>query len=180
MKEMEIIENPLAIKAAMESTRNAILQLLKYREMSISELSSLLKKDKSNIHRHVKKLEKYGLVKVVKKEKKGKNYEAYYGRSAKIFIISTDSFFRDSYLKDMREMKENILFDILGEMGFRINNRQKFEEYFYLINKFAFDKLLEYNKDLDFNTLREIYAILSILYVNRELKDFLNLFEFTQ
>ncbi|MVT14561.1 MAG: ArsR family transcriptional regulator [Euryarchaeota archaeon] len=177
MKDMEIIENPIAIKVAMESTRNAILQLLKFREMSISELSLLLKKDKSNIHRHIKKLEYYGLVEMVKKERKGKNYEAYYGRAAKIFIISTDSFFKDSYLKSMKERKESKLFDILLEMGFRIKDRNLFENYFYMINKFAFEKLLEYNKDLDFNTLREIYALLSIIYVKNELPEFFKLFE---
>ncbi|MEM0150698.1 MAG: ArsR family transcriptional regulator [Thermoplasmata archaeon] len=177
MKDMEIIENSMAIKAAMENTRNSILQLLKYREMSISEISKFLKKDRSNIYRHIKKLEKYGLIKVVKKVKNGKNYESYYGRTAKIFIISTDSFFKDSYLKEMRKMKENILEEVLNKMGFRIKDMSKFEEFFYRINKYAFDKLLNYNKELDFNTLREIYAILSIIYVNSELKEFLELFE---
>ncbi|MEM1725384.1 MAG: winged helix-turn-helix domain-containing protein [Thermoplasmata archaeon] len=145
--------------------------------MSISEISKFLKKDKSNIYRHIKKLEKYGLIKVVKKVKNGKNYESYYGRTAKIFIISTDSFFKDSYLKEMRKMKENILEEVLNKMGFRIKDMSKFEEFFYRINKYAFDKLLNYNKELDFNTLREIYAILSIIYVNSELKEFLELFE---
>ncbi|MEM4312581.1 MAG: ArsR family transcriptional regulator, partial [Thermoplasmata archaeon] len=130
MKDMEIIENSMAIKAAMENTRNSILQLLKYREMSISEISKFLKKDKSNIYRHIKKLEKYGLIKVVKKVKNGKNYESYYGRTAKIFIISTDSFFKDSYLKEMRKMKENILEEVLNKMGFRIKDMSKFEEFF--------------------------------------------------
>lgn len=174
---MEIIENPLAIKAAMESTRNAILQLLKFREMSVADLSFLLKKDKSNIHRHIKKLEMYGLVKVVRKERRGKNYESYYGRSAKIYIISTDSFFKDSYLRNMKERKESQLFDILAEMGFRIKDRKKFENYFYLINKYSFDKILQYNKDLDFNTLREIYALLCMIYARNELSEFFDLFE---
>jgi hypothetical protein len=77
----------------------------------------------------------------------------------------------------LREMKESKLFDILGEMGFKIKDRKIFENYFYRMNKYAFDKLLEYNKDLDFNTLREIYALLSIIYVKKELPEFFDVFE---
>ena len=72
MKDLEVIYDPPIIKIAMEKTRNAILQALKIREMSIEDLSFLLDKDPSTVYRHVKKLEEAGLILPAKKEKRKK------------------------------------------------------------------------------------------------------------
>ncbi|MGC8663131.1 MAG: winged helix-turn-helix domain-containing protein [Thermoplasmata archaeon] len=177
MKDLEVIYDPPIIKIAMEKTRNAILQALKIREMSIEDLSFLLDKDPSTVYRHVKKLEEAGLILPAKKEKRKKGYTTLYERTAKNFIISTDSFFKDQYLKDLKEKKKYLVSGIMEKIGFKIKDENTFEKYFYEINKYSFDKLIEYNKDLDFNTLREIYTILSIIYVQENNINFKDLFE---
>ena len=100
MKDIELIDDPRVIKIVMEETRSAILQALKLKSMSIEDLSFLLGKDNSTIYRHIKKLEYAGLVLTTKKEKRKKGYTALYERTAKNFIISTDSFFKNEYLKE--------------------------------------------------------------------------------
>ncbi len=177
MKELEIINDPLVIKTAFERTRNQILQILRIREMSIEEISEFLKKDKSTIYRHIKKMEKLGLVKPVKKKKGKKNEVVFYGRTAKTFIISTETFFKSEDLAELRERKKMETIEILENMGFRVKDQEKFEKYFYEMNKFAFEKIFEYRKDLDYNTLREIYTIISIIYIGNKINDFLSNFE---
>ncbi|MDP8011381.1 MAG: ArsR family transcriptional regulator [Thermoplasmata archaeon] len=180
MKDIEVISDPVIIKIAMEKTRNSILQALKIREMSVEDLSIILGKDTSTIFRHIKKLENAGLVKECKKERRKKGYTSLYTRTAKIFVISTDSFFKDNYLKDLREKKKYLVSGILEEMGFKIKDNDLFDKYFYEINKYSFDKILKYNKDIEFNTLREIYTILSIIYVQQNGINFENLFEMNE
>ncbi len=177
MKDIELIDDPRVIKIVMEETRSAILQALKLKSMSIEDLSFLLGKDNSTIYRHIKKLEYAGLVLTTKKEKRKKGYTALYERTAKNFIISTDSFFKNEYLKDLKEKKEYLVHGILEKIGFKIIDDKRFDEYFYKINKYAFDKILEYNKDMDINTLREVYSILAIIYVQKNDLKFNNLFE---
>lgn len=177
MKDVEVINDPFVIKIVMEETRNAILQALRLKSMSIEDLAFLLNKDNSTIYRHIKKLEEAGLVLASGKEKRKKGFTTLYERTAKNFIISTDSFFKSEYLKDLKEKKEYMVQEIIESLGFRIKDNKKFEKYYYEIDKFAFDKILEYNKDMDFNTLREVYTILSIIYVQNNGLKFSDLFE---
>ncbi len=177
MKELEVINDPQVIKTAFERTRNQILQILKIREMSIEEISDFLKKDKSTIYRHIKKLEKMGLIHAVKKEKGKKNTITLYGRTAKTFIVSTETFFKSEDLAEMREKKKFETIEILNKMGFLVKDPEKFEKHFYEINRYVFDKIFEYRKDLDSNTFREIYTIISIIYIGNNIHEFLSNFE---
>ncbi len=89
-KGVKIVRNPESIKIAVDKTRSKILDLLKEKDMAISELSKILDKDRSTIHRHIQRLLEVGLVEMVS-EKKGYHVPGkIYGRTADIFLMTTD------------------------------------------------------------------------------------------
>jgi len=100
-KDIIIIRDPKVAKLLGDETRRRILALLRYKEMTPSQLSILLGKSVSSIMHHLCVLEKNGLVYLLKKEVKGNIVEKWYKASAKKFIISYEL-----TEKDMPETRE--------------------------------------------------------------------------
>ena len=120
MKEVLIITEPEIVKVLSDETRFKILQLLRMRPMTISELSEALERDRTTVYRHIKILEKAGLI--TKLESQGN--EKVYSRSAKLFLIKADpdegvEQFRQAYL----QVEAERLVRIMEMAGFRIKNR---------------------------------------------------------
>ncbi len=88
MKDIMIIRDPIVAKIVACNTRWKILMVLRHRAMTPSQLSIYLGKTVSSVMHHLKVLEKYGLVKLVKKEVKGNIIEKWYMATAKKYIIS--------------------------------------------------------------------------------------------
>lgn len=115
-----IITEPEKVKVLSEETRFRILQLLRQRPMTINELSDALEKDRTTVYRHVKTLEKAGLV----EELETQGNERVYSRAARLFLIKADpdesiEKFRQAYL----QVEAEKLVQILEKAGFRIKNR---------------------------------------------------------
>ncbi|ASJ06204.1 ArsR/SmtB family transcription factor [Thermococcus pacificus] len=120
MREVLIITDPETVKVLSEETRFKILQLLRMRPMTISELSETLKRDRTTIYRHIKTLEKAGLV----EELESQGNERIYSRSARLFLIKADpdesiEQFRQAYL----QVEAEKLVQILEKAGFRVKDR---------------------------------------------------------
>jgi len=122
MREVLIITEPSVVKTLSEPTRFSILKLLRQRPMSINELSEALGRDRTTIYRHVKILEKAGLVEEI--EEAGN--EKIYSRTARMFLIKVSpdesiETFRQSYL----QIEAERLVDILEKSGFEIRDQEK-------------------------------------------------------
>jgi DNA-binding transcriptional ArsR family regulator len=120
VKEVLIITEPETVKVLSEETRFKILQLLRMRPMTINELSDALGKDRTTVYRHIKTLEKAGLV----EELESHGNERVYSRSARIFLIKADpdesiEEFRQAYL----QVEAEKLVQILEKAGFRVKDR---------------------------------------------------------
>ncbi len=63
-KKVRVIADPEVIKLMLEDTRRKILQLLRNKEMTISQLSEILGKTPQTIYHHIEKLKDAGLVEV--------------------------------------------------------------------------------------------------------------------
>jgi len=120
VKEVLIITEPETVKVLSEETRFKILQLLRMRPMTINELSEALGRERTTVYRHIKTLEKAGLV----EELESHGNERVYSRSARIFLIKADpdesvEQFRQAYL----QVEAERLVQILEKAGFRVKDR---------------------------------------------------------
>ena len=123
MKDVIIITDPEVVKLLSDQTRFKILKLLRQRPMSINELSDATSKDRTTIYRHVKALEKAGLI----EEIENRGNEKVYARAARLFLVKADPHesveeFRQAYI----QIEAEKLVDILEKAGFRIKNRKGF------------------------------------------------------
>ena len=94
-KEIKIFRDDRAIKASLQKTRSKILSLLKLNDMTINQIAESLGKERSNIYRHIKKLERHGYIEATDEIKKGGAYEKVYSRTAKFFIMTPKSIASD-------------------------------------------------------------------------------------
>jgi len=125
LREVLIITEPEKVKVLSEETRFRILQLLRQRPMTIWELSRAVGKDRTTVYRHVKVLEKAGLVEEIGTE----GNEKLYGRTARLFLIKAEpdesvESFRQLYL----QVEAERLVGILEKSGIRAKNREKLKK----------------------------------------------------
>ncbi|MFP3871752.1 MAG: ArsR/SmtB family transcription factor [Candidatus Aenigmatarchaeota archaeon] len=78
------------LKIGLEETRKKILDILKVKDMTISQLAEALGKDQSTIYRHVKKLEEAGFIEVTSERKEYHIPEKIYGRTAEVFLLAPE------------------------------------------------------------------------------------------
>ncbi|KPU63917.1 ArsR family transcriptional regulator [Thermococcus sp. EP1] len=131
MKDVLIVTDPKKIRVLAETTRLDIISLLRERAMTVSELSMLLNKDPSTIHRHINLLKQAGFIEEVGRE----GSEKLYRRSAKVFLISPYENDASAWVAmDRIHTKEAMrLYEIFTEAGFIIPNKKEFVT---LIKKF--------------------------------------------
>ncbi|WP_297477205.1 winged helix-turn-helix domain-containing protein [Thermococcus sp.] len=125
MREVLIITEPEVVKVLSEETRFKILQLLRERPMGISELSERLGRDRTTVYRHVKTLQRAGLVEEIEEH----GNEKIYSRSARLFLIKADpdesiEGFRRAYL----QVEAENLIRIIEKAGFKVRNRAALTE----------------------------------------------------
>ena len=118
-RKVKVITDPKVIKLMLEDTRRQILRLLRDREMTISQLSEILKKTPQTIYHHVEKLKEAGLVEVKRTEMKGNLVEKYYGRTADAFYINL--YLGDEELRYMARARLKTKLEIFKALGFEFN-----------------------------------------------------------
>lgn len=79
------------VKALGHPLRTAILQLLHERAATVGELASAFERPKSTVAHHVEVLAKNGLVRVVRTRKVRAIEERFYGRTARLFFVLSES-----------------------------------------------------------------------------------------
>jgi len=123
MREVIIVTDLDKIKILAEPTRFKILELLRKQPMSISELSTFLKKDRSTVYRHIKVLEKAGFVEKIGHERN----EKIYARTARLFLLKVEpdesiEEFRRQYLR----VEASRLLEILKKSGIKVKDEKEF------------------------------------------------------
>ncbi|MFP4609316.1 MAG: ArsR/SmtB family transcription factor, partial [Candidatus Aenigmatarchaeota archaeon] len=130
-EEIRLIEDPAALKVGLEGTRNQILELLRVKEMAISQISEALGKDQSTIYRHVKKLQDSGFVEVKGERKQHHIPEKIYGRTAKWFLLTPEPLGDETpYALGMDWNEERIerCLDVLDEIGMKCYQKEEMVE----------------------------------------------------
>lgn len=156
-KKVRVVTDPKVIKLMLEDTRRRILQLLRNKEMTISQLSEILGKTPQTIYHHIEKLKEAGLVEVKRTEMKGNLVEKYYGRTADAFYINM--YLGDEELRYFARSKLKTKLDIFKALGYSFNDEE-------LLN--IMDKLLAKEHRYKMEISKEIEAKEELL------KDFSN------
>ncbi|WP_324735038.1 winged helix-turn-helix domain-containing protein [Thermococcus sp. SY098] len=174
-KKVKVITDPKVIKLMLEDTRRKILQLLRNREMTISQLSEILGKTPQTVYHHIEKLKEAGLVEVKRTEMKGNLVEKYYGRTADAFYINL--YLGDEELRYFARSRLKTKLDIFKALGYEFDEEEllnimdrileKEHEY-----KMKISKEIEENEELlkDFSNEDIIHAIewLSMAEIGRD------------
>jgi len=88
MKAVKVITDPKAFELMADDTRRRVVNLLRAKEMTVSQISETLHKTPQNIYHHIRKLVEGGLVEVVREEKIENFIERYYRTTAEIFEVT--------------------------------------------------------------------------------------------
>lgn len=87
MLELQILDDPEAIRLWFSEKYRRILTLTQERELSISDISTLLNMNAGSVHYHLKELERHGMVKLVREEMKRNVVKKYYRATARHVAI---------------------------------------------------------------------------------------------
>ena len=84
------LTRPAQVKAIGHPLRTTILQLLHERAATVTELAAAVERPKSTVAHHVDVLTRNGLLQVVRTRKVRAIEERFYGRTARMFFVSTE------------------------------------------------------------------------------------------
>lgn len=183
MKEkIKVIKDPDVFKVCLEDNRCQILSILKYRDMSVTEMAETLHRDYSTIFRHVKKLEKYGFLAIVAESRRKRTPELIYGRTAEIFIPALHTMEMETLFDNSILWKKEQAIDLvrtLEKMGYTNNGSKEMAEDIYDLfqcyTRIVTEKMVESgigSEDLSFFNLMRIRLIVLLLEmeINQELQ----------
>ncbi len=168
MKEIEIVDDPEIIKIVVEETRSKILKLLRFRDMTISEIASILNKDVSTIFRHMKKLEKAGIVRVTGERKVHNIPEKVYGRTIRTIILAPEAYEKSAVFKRFQERMYTEIKEALTEMGYVVEDDKFLKEFILKMEEIPLEDLNRLTRDMDWNNLRLLKAIIVLMKMDRE------------
>lgn len=156
-KKVKVVADPEVIKLMLEDTRRKILQLLRNKEMTISQLSEILGKTPQTIYHHIEKLKEAGLVEVKRTEMKGNLVEKYYGRTADAFYINL--YLGDEELRYFARSRLKTKLEVFKALGYKFDEEKLLD---------TMDRLLEKEHEYKTEISNDIEAR------EEKLKDFSN------
>lgn len=167
MKEVLIVTDPEKIKLLGDRTRLEIVNLLRERPMSVSELSTTLKKSPSTIYRHVNLLEKAGFVEEVGRD----GNETLYRRTARIFLIAPyqDGDIITPTMKAIHQQEAETLYNLFKNAGFDIADKKTFieilERFLTTIERLSRD-LIKRLEGFELNPIEFIHLMNLLVLIN--------------
>ena len=87
MRPVKVLSDPKTFELLADSTRRRIVNLLKARELTVSQIAEQLAKTPQTIYHHIHKLVEGGLVEVSRQETVENFIEKYYRATAEIFEV---------------------------------------------------------------------------------------------
>jgi DNA-binding transcriptional ArsR family regulator len=118
-----VLKDPDQIKVVVDETRRNILSLLRFHDMTVSEIADILQKDQSTIYRHMSRLEESGFVEVSGEKKTHHIPEKIYTRKAHFFILVPESEETTEILASYSGKRMEQLYHLMQKMGANINPR---------------------------------------------------------
>lgn len=112
-----ILKDPDQIKVVVDETRRTILSLLKFNDMTVSQIAEILQKDQSTIYRHMSKLEETGFVEVTGEKKTHHIPEKVYSRTAHFFILVPESEETSKIIETYSAKRMEQLYHLMQKMG---------------------------------------------------------------
>ncbi|NJD98701.1 ArsR family transcriptional regulator [Thermococcus sp. LS1] len=148
MAKVKVITDPEVIKLMLEDTRRKILQLLRNKEMTISQLSEILGKTPQTIYHHIEKLKEAGLVEVKRTEMKGNLVEKYYGRTADAFYINL--YLGDEELRYFARSRLKTKLEIFKALGYEFDDDELLDVMDHILEK-EHEYKTEISKEIEVN-----------------------------
>jgi len=161
-----------AFKLLGDKTRRKIIFLLRVKELTVSQISAELSVSPQTIYHHMKKLEREGLVEVIREERIDHIIESYYQTTAETFICSIGSLRKETVKIDMLDVLKG-----LNRIGFKMESSDeiasKLVDFERKMIKHKGAKKLEsaiikLGKDMDFMTLEMIKHYADIISMSEE------------
>jgi DNA-binding transcriptional ArsR family regulator len=121
IREVMVVDDPEAMKLLLTGKYTGIMDLIDSHEMSVSDIARTLKINPGSAHYHLKELEKYGLVKLVREEKKGNLVKKFYRTSARMIYLD-GSRFKTVGGEDPMHRYRDQLAGMLGPFGYDISS----------------------------------------------------------
>ncbi len=172
--EIKLFEDSESLKVGLERTRKQILDLLRVKNMTISQVAEALEKDQSTVYRHIKKLEESGFIEVKGERKEHHIPERIYGRTADVFLMTPEPINSNStstlgirWSDD--KVKECV--EVLEDLGYRVEKKDVIEEIsdsLYQLDKEVNRELsqsLDENLEIDFFSLMQIKFLISLIKI---------------
>lgn len=174
-EKIKVIRDPKTIIVGIEKNRREILKLLRFNDLTVSQIAEILGKDESTIYRHIKKLEEVELVKAVGERKRYHIPEKVYGRSSNLYIFAMDEKAPEKEMKIKKDYEKKAIDNLivqLKKMDYALENERKLSnlllEFFNLLHQ-DWEKKVE-NKNLDLEMYKKLYIINLILKAEKDKK----------
>ena len=172
---IQVVRDPKAIVIGMEKNRREILKLLRFNDLTVSQMAEILNKDESTIYRHIKKLERVELVSAVGERKRYHIPEKVYGRNSNLYIFAMDEKAPEREMKIKKEYERERIENVLSQLknlGYTLKNEERISN--LLLSLFTllrqdWNERLE-NKNLDLEMYRNLFTINLILKSEKDEK----------
>jgi DNA-binding transcriptional ArsR family regulator len=115
--ETRVLKDPEKIKIVVDETRRNILSLLRFNDLTVSQMADVLQKDQSTIYRHMSKLEEAGFVEVRGEKKTHHIPEKVYARTAHFFILVPETEETSRLLETYSAKRMEKLYHLMKKMG---------------------------------------------------------------
>ena len=180
--ETRVLKDPDKIKIVVDETRRNILSLLRFNDLTVSQIADVLLKDQSTIYRHMSKLEEAGFVHVKGEKKTHHIPEKVYARTAHFFILVPESEEKSTILETYSAKRMEQLYHLLKKMGVAIKIDEELivegRRFITALRSELFKEYEEIDEPLDIVMLKklELFLILLRLEENEAFRE--NVFTF--
>ncbi|MBU7018990.1 MAG: winged helix-turn-helix transcriptional regulator [Theionarchaea archaeon] len=172
-----ILKDPEQIKVVVDETRRNILSLLRFNDLTVSQIADILQKDQSTIYRHMNKLEEAGFVEVRGEKKTHHIPEKIYSRTAHFFVLAPESEETTKILETYSAKRMEKLYHLMKKMGADITNSSEMvtegRRFLAAMRSELYQKYEEIDEPLDTIMLKklELFLILLRMEENEEFRE---------
>jgi DNA-binding transcriptional ArsR family regulator len=162
-----VLKDPDQIKVVVDETRRNILSLLRFNDMTVSQIADILQKDQSTIYRHMSRLEESGFVEVSGEKKTHHIPEKIYARKAHFFILAPESEETSKILESYSGKRMEQLYNLMKKMGVNITPSQELvkegRNFLATLRSELFREYEEIDESLDIIMLKKLELFLILL-----------------
>lgn len=166
------MKDPEQIKVVVDETRRNILSLLRFNDLTVSQIADVLQKDQSTIYRHMSKLEESGFVEVRGEKKTHHIPEKVYARTAHFFILVPETEEESKILESYSAKRMENLYHLMKKMGanVRITDEMVVEGRRFLsaLRSELFRKYEEIDEPLDVIMLKKLELFLILVRMEED------------